>query len=251
MALLILAACGNPGLSDADGDGLTADDEAVLGTDPDVADTDGDGFDDGAEVDAGADPLDADVKPYRGGWPIYRDKEALGEPDDAFAMATVGTQVPRVRLRDQFGERVDLYDFAGSDVPVVIEVVGYLFQESAWMAKLLAGQGGPYDRPSLEGAPAAIAERRYWHLRFLAYGRPTEDAPSVASQDLWNETYPTEGSPLLLDDEAKMAILMVRYWGNTPGPEVQPALFEIDPATMRVSRDPSDGLKILEDILAR
>jgi len=44
--------------SDADGDGLSASDEFVLGTVPNEADTDGDGYDDGREVDAGTDPLD-------------------------------------------------------------------------------------------------------------------------------------------------------------------------------------------------
>jgi hypothetical protein len=42
---------------DADGDGLGADAEFILGTDPDNADTDGDGVSDGAEVRQGSDPL--------------------------------------------------------------------------------------------------------------------------------------------------------------------------------------------------
>ncbi|MGH8166536.1 MAG: hypothetical protein ACREQ1_04815, partial [Woeseiaceae bacterium] len=43
---------------DTDGDGLSNEREAELGTDPEVADTDGDGVNDGAEVAAGTDPLD-------------------------------------------------------------------------------------------------------------------------------------------------------------------------------------------------
>jgi len=45
---------------DTDGDGLTDEEEAVLGTDPDEIDTDGDGFEDGEEVLAGTDPLNPD-----------------------------------------------------------------------------------------------------------------------------------------------------------------------------------------------
>jgi len=43
--------------SDADGDGLTDAQEALLGTNPDLADTDGDGLNDGLEVSMGTDPL--------------------------------------------------------------------------------------------------------------------------------------------------------------------------------------------------
>lgn len=47
--------------ADSDGDGLSDDEEAELGTDPDSADSDGDGFDDGDEVGRGTDPLDEDT----------------------------------------------------------------------------------------------------------------------------------------------------------------------------------------------
>jgi hypothetical protein len=43
---------------DTDGDGLTDDQEAELGTDPTSEDSDGDCTSDGDEVDAGTDPLD-------------------------------------------------------------------------------------------------------------------------------------------------------------------------------------------------
>ncbi|WP_405379751.1 gliding motility-associated C-terminal domain-containing protein [Maribacter sp. LLG6340-A2] len=45
--------------NDCDGDGLTNDQEATLGTDPENGDTDGDGIDDGQEVADGTDPLNA------------------------------------------------------------------------------------------------------------------------------------------------------------------------------------------------
>jgi len=40
-------------------DGLTDEEEAILGTNPNVKDTDGDGFEDGVEVAIGSDPLEA------------------------------------------------------------------------------------------------------------------------------------------------------------------------------------------------
>lgn len=47
---------------DTDADGLTDDEEIVLGTDPTIADTDGDGLTDGEEVNTyGTDPLNPDT----------------------------------------------------------------------------------------------------------------------------------------------------------------------------------------------
>ena len=42
---------------DADQDGLSDDEESVLGTDPKKKDSDGDGYNDGVEVKSGYDPL--------------------------------------------------------------------------------------------------------------------------------------------------------------------------------------------------
>ena len=53
---------GAPG-ADKDGDGLTDEEEANLGTYPDFPDSDGDGFLDGVEVDAGSNPMDSNSTP--------------------------------------------------------------------------------------------------------------------------------------------------------------------------------------------
>ncbi|MFD1594155.1 hypothetical protein ACFR97_01155 [Haloplanus litoreus] len=50
-----------PGTPSYDDDGLPAERERLLGTDPTVADTDGDGLDDHSEVTRGTDPLVADT----------------------------------------------------------------------------------------------------------------------------------------------------------------------------------------------
>jgi hypothetical protein len=51
------------GFADHVGDGLTNNQESVLGTDPLDPDTDGDGVSDGDEFDAGFDPLDPTETP--------------------------------------------------------------------------------------------------------------------------------------------------------------------------------------------
>lgn len=66
---------------DTDGDGLTDEREAELGTDPTLPDTDGDGISDGREVELGTNPLKPDV------W----DTDGNGEPD---AWDTNGDEKP-------------------------------------------------------------------------------------------------------------------------------------------------------------
>lgn len=90
VAFLFLSKAHDSGSLDPDGDGLTNDEEAALGTDPEVADSDSDGFSDGAEVDAGTDPNDPNVFPIlpdsdhdRDGF-TYAEEDLFGsDPEDA------------------------------------------------------------------------------------------------------------------------------------------------------------------------
>ena len=94
--------------SDHDGDGLTAEEEAALGTDPSNPDTDGDGYEDGQEHDELFDPTDPDDHPYTGGWgrdPCFDDfVPASYDPGDVIA---------DFALVDQFGDTVHVRDFCG------------------------------------------------------------------------------------------------------------------------------------------
>ena len=102
----------DPLLADTDGDYLDDGDEHTRGTDPLIMDTDADGYIDGDEVHAGTDPLDITDVIYIGGWPYNRDKDALGDPQLEGISPETGSQFARLRRIDQFGDEVDLYDFA-------------------------------------------------------------------------------------------------------------------------------------------
>lgn len=123
-----LAACDGGGedpdlQADADADGLDNAFEAQVGTDPDRADTDGDGCDDAVEVLTWFDPLVAADRPYQGMYPrgprpddagFAALAEAYGEGFDEGQLNSNWT------LLDQHGEEVELYDFFGQVVVVVI-----------------------------------------------------------------------------------------------------------------------------------
>ena len=105
---LLLGGCsgGEEETDDADGDGLTDEEEAEWGTDPENPDSDGDGYDDGDEVEGNTDPLEAADHPYAGGWPIdacRADVVPTGNSE--------GDIAENFTLMDQFGEYVRLHDF--------------------------------------------------------------------------------------------------------------------------------------------
>ena len=71
---------GGPDSPDTDGDGLTDDEEATLGTNPEFPDTDGDGANDGDEVAAGSNPMDGTSTP---GNIVDTDEDGLRDDQEA------------------------------------------------------------------------------------------------------------------------------------------------------------------------
>ena len=111
------------GNDDADGDGLTADQEAGLGTDPNLADTDGDGFDDGEEVAAQTDPLAIGSWPQgMGGWPD-RSAAASAAGLNPGSSLSNGSVAPNLTLTDQYGNTVKLHQFYGYVVVIAMGAV--------------------------------------------------------------------------------------------------------------------------------
>ena len=106
------------GTPNVDGDCLSDEEEAELGTDPSLADTDADGIGDCDEVDCVSDPLDPGEKCYACGW----------EHGDPGSLVSTGNEegdvIANLEFVDQCSEQVRLWDFAG----------GYhiLFMTAAW-----------------------------------------------------------------------------------------------------------------------
>jgi len=92
---------------DADNDGITDCDEEVTGTDPLLEDSDGDGYTDAEEVDCISDPLDSSEKCYACGWPH-------NNPGDLSSTGnSIGDVIKNIKMNDQCGERVQIWDFFG------------------------------------------------------------------------------------------------------------------------------------------
>jgi len=198
--------------------------------------------------EAPSDDSDSDSEPASR-WPTNPDKEALGDPESSAAL--IGEPVPRLRTQDQFGDPVDLYDFSGSDVPIVLQLVYLDDDVSVDLAELLAGQGGDLDSPPLSGLPTAVESSELLYVRVMSV-RPTSQGGAATASDIadWRERFPQDRSPLLLDDEGLIYNWVQSYWVTSGAqPVLRPEILQVRPQTMTVSRPAKDHLQILEDLL--
>jgi hypothetical protein len=115
--------------ADSDGDGLSDQEEAAIGTDPNNPDTDGDGLTDGTEVANGTNPLSADT-----------DGDGIGDAADQCPLEP--------ETVNGFEDTDGCPDVAPREQPVGGEILGIdmtslfvagAFANAYWMMPVLAG----------------------------------------------------------------------------------------------------------------
>lgn len=189
--------------ADDDGDGVTNGDEQELGSDPDEVDSDGDGYEDGWEVTEGSDPTDPDDRVYEGNWPYNPDKDSIEGTSFGVGAAAIGDVIPRFVQVDQFGDEVDLYDFAVAGKPMVIDLAalwcGPCNQMSAWLDGDDNGMLEPAANPIRE---ALWAGEFYWvTVLFQDENGEPADAGDAAH---WFSDYPTDNVVIMIDPDEQL-----------------------------------------------
>jgi thiol-disulfide isomerase/thioredoxin len=172
--------------------------------------------DSGTDADSGSDAIL--TSPYVGGWPFNPDKDEMGEGDWSTAGA-VGAQVPHFTAVDQHGDMVDLYDFAGHGVPIVIDmgtiycgpckaIAAYL--STGDMSHLIwdppeGAEPGYYPWWSEEyaGLRDMIANQEIFWITVL-FNESTSGPSDQAECAEWDEAYPNPNIPVLADTNLEL-----------------------------------------------
>ncbi len=214
-----VAAGADPTNEDSDNDGLTDGEEVDLGTDPASADSDGDGYPDGAEIDAGTDPSDASSMIYAGGWPYNADKDEMEDPGFS-GPNKKGDTMPRIVAKDQFGDMVDLYDFAGQDKFIIVDMSASWCGYCVELAKWLDHNPNNYYSQNISGWDDTYGPLRdaidngdiYW-ITFLGENNSGGSATGNTVK-AWYNAYPHDGIPVLADKNKDL----VNWWGLSGWP---------------------------------
>lgn len=195
---------------DNDGDGITNEDEVALGTNPASADSDGDGYSDKDEVDAGSDPTDEDDAIYQGGWPYNPNKGDLEDPGMG-GSPQVGQPMSNVVLLDQFGDEVELFDFAHLGKPAILDLSAEWCPPCNDMAEWLDGADKGFFSSAVNPLREAVESGDILWITFLnqdSQGAPADQATAAR----WHEKYPTGAVPVLADTNSQ-----VMNWIGPPG----------------------------------
>lgn len=208
-------------------------------------------------ADSGAGMDETEESPYTGDWPYNPDKDALGEPGwDTTAM--VGAQVPRFVAVDQHGEMVDLYDFAGHGVPIVIDMGTQWCAPCKALAAYLStgdmshlewehesaepGDYYPWWSAEYEGLAERVqAGELYWITVLFSESEASGPATTEDCAE-WDAAYPNPAIPVLAD-----AQLQLKEW---IGVQSYPVLNLIDDdmtLLVHATSGPSDVLRALHE----
>ena len=220
---------------DSDDDGLTDGEEADLGTDPNNTDSDGDSYPDALEVEMGSDPADADSCINTGCWPYNPDKDVIEDPGFS-GKNKVGKIIPRFVAPDQFGDSIELYDFAGQGKLTIVDMSASWCYYCVEMAKWLEYDTNNYfddNNLGYESVREAVEAGTVQWVTVLAQNDNGQPATTNTAKK-WANSFPHEKVAVLADVDQDL----VNWWA----PAGFPAFILIDENAEIVKNDSYIGV---------
>jgi hypothetical protein len=208
---------GEPEPVDTDEDGLSDEEEAMLGTDPNKKDTDDDSYWDSWEVNEGTDPLDPESRIYIGYWNYNPGKEELEQGNWEDAFHAQGRVFPRHSFEDQHGELVDFYDMPGHEGKYMI-----LDLSAMWcgpchnVADWLSGNinsGNQWIEDTYPTVREKVHTGQIVWLTFITENNSGGE-PSLADAQSWVTQHPDDMVPVLVDSTEGYDDMNVVYGSN-------------------------------------
>jgi hypothetical protein len=159
---------------------------------PVVVDSDGDGLNDDED------------RIYTGYWPYNPNKDMINDPGLAGNVSEVGGTLPRIQWPDQYGDVVDIYDFAGQGKLTVVDLSGqwcYWCHELADWLEYVESDYDQFGYDAYEPIRAALASGELQWITIID-GNAIGSGPATENTiNAWFTQHPFEHIPVLLDDD--------------------------------------------------
>jgi hypothetical protein len=207
----------DPLVEDTDGDGLNDKEEKEAGSDPNEIDSDGDTYSDYDEVQEGHSPADADDRIYEGYWPYFAGKDDMDDPGFSGGLS-VGDIFPMHKAKDQFGDKLNLYDYASPNAPeyLILDVFAEWCPPcqatSEWLStgEDTIGHEVPYG-----DIRKAVNRGNIGWISIM--GEDNFSAPpGPEAMRNWDESYPNEMIPVMGDNNGDMISSVINVTGFWP-----------------------------------